>query len=278
MKRFYLHVCIGAILLHHSFSSAWIKPATAALMSSSSILSQVLFQNFYPLANLKPNINIPTAISRFYPLPEEELLNSYSRGNSYLVQGMFSQALRELNRAIDVAPENVEVYMTRGIIFEKLNRWNDAIRDYKHANTLYKKKHFGKDDATAISNLANAESGLQDWEAALKDFTYASQLKSDFLAPQIGRALVSYQLGNKLEASKFFHDIAETYSSFPDGLAANAVLLFEEGKHDESKESWESAIELDDRYTDINWVADIRRWPPNLVNTLRSFLTFHKEN
>lgn len=221
---------------------------------------------------MQPQINIPTAITRFYPLPEEELLNSYSRGNSYLVQGQFKEALRELNRALDVSPDNMEALMTRGITFEKLLRWTDAINDYKHANSAYKSKHFGQDDPTAISNIANAETGLQDWPAAMKDFTYASKLKSDFLAPQIGRALVSYELGDKQSAMKFFHDLTEKYPSFPDAAAAYAVMLFEEGDMPQASSAWDDALELDDRYADIEWVRDIRRWPPQLVSTLTKFL------
>lgn len=64
-------------------------------------------------------------------------------------------------------------------------RWQDAIDDYREANTLIKKRPFARDDPTSFSNLANAETGLDLWEDALRDYTYASKLDANFVAPQV---------------------------------------------------------------------------------------------
>jgi tetratricopeptide (TPR) repeat protein len=218
-----------------------------------------------------PQVNIPTAITTLHPLPQEELVTSYNRGNSYLVMGQFGDALVEFNKAAELAPDSADVYLSRGIVEEKLFQWDAAIADYNKANSILKKRPFSGDDPTVISNIANAETGLLQWENALRDFTKAAQLKSDFLAPQIGRALVLYQLDRPEETFQYFKTLAVKYPYFPDGQAVLAAIYFEKGDLKSANDCWENALEEDSRYEDIDWVLNIRRWPPKLVETLAKF-------
>ena len=114
------------------------------------------------------------------------------------------------------------------------------------------------------------------WKEALKDFAYASSLKSDYEAPRIGKALVQYQLNQKPEAIVYFQLLTSKYPRFADGQAALAVMLFSTSNGDKSiindaLDRWEIALEEDSRYFDVDWVENIRRWPPLLVDDLKSF-------
>ena len=231
-----------------------------------SLIAPLLFSSFEV-----PQVNIPTAITTLHPLPQEELVTSYNRGNSYLMLGQFEDALLQFNAAAELAPESADVFLSRGIVEEKLFLWDAAIADYNKANTIYKKRPFAGDDATAISNIANAETGLLQWENALRDFTKAAQIKSDFLAPQIGRALVLYQLDRPEETYQYFRTLAIKYPYFPDGQAVLAALYFERGDIKAANDCFENAVEEDSRYEDIDWVLNIRRWPPKLVTTFARF-------
>lgn len=244
-----------------------IKGVTAILVASPIFLLPTREE-------FRPNVNLPTALTKFYPLPEEALLNSYSRGNSYLTSGKFPEALRELNRAVELAPTSPDVYMARGIALEKVLKWQDAINDYRKANELFKRFPLAPDDATALSNIANAETGLLQWDKALEDFSKASKLQPGFLAPQIGRALVQYQLGNVDEASRFFTELIDDYPAFPDGLAVLAVIDYDKGDSKNAIENWQAALEIDSRYSDVNWIRDIRRWPPKLCDKLVEFMDY----
>eukprot|EP01031_Cornospumella_fuschlensis_P028203 gene28203-34056_t len=255
-------------------ASAWLQGWVAKQVVASSWLLQ---GTFLPTREqTQPLLNIPAAISKYHPLPQEELLVAYSRGNSYLVSGKFDEALREFDRALEVSPNNADVFVSRGIAEEKLLKWDQAIEDYRKANTILKSRPFGSDDATCMSNIANAETGLGKWTDALRDFNYAIKLKPDFVAPQIGKALVLYQLDNREESWKIFSDMSDTYPDFPDGLAATAVISWDLHKPG-YEDMWQDAIKLDDRYQDVSWVRDIRRWSPKLVETLESFLTNYKK-
>eukprot|EP01038_Epipyxis_sp_PR26KG_P006082 gene6082-8380_t len=212
------------------------------------------------------------------------MLSAYGRGNACLMNGDFGQALNEFNRAIKISPNNPDIYLSRGIANEKLLNWNEAIEDYKYANKLIKSSYnpFAKDDATAISNIANAETGLLQWDQALKDFDYASKLQKDFLAPQIGKALVQYQLNQKEESLAFFKSLVEKYPDFADGLAAFVVISYQFNPtipiDSNIIDDWEKVISLDSRYNDVDWVLDIRRWSPKLVEDLVKFKTVYSSN
>ena len=228
----------------------WFTTSSGLLLffpPNYQLLENIAFTTMVPSVlsrdELAPSVNIPTAIRKLHPLPQEELFNAYGRANSYLISGEFVKALKEFNKALELAPENPDIYLSRGITNEKLENWRDAIDDYKQANSLYKKRPFSGDDATSFSNLGNAETGLGLWEDALQDYTYAAKLKSDFIAPQLGRNLVLYQLGRESESIAYFSALVARYPVFADGQAALAVMLFENGDLDKANEAWEVAVE-----------------------------------
>ena len=89
---------------------------------------------------------------------------------------------------------------------------------------------------------------------------------------QLGRNLVLYELGRPSEAVAYFRALVSKYPNFADGQAALAVMLYAQGiTSQEVTDGWETAVEQDSRYVDIEWVRDIRRWPPALVTSLEAF-------
>ena len=103
------------------------------------------------------------------------------------------------------------------------------------------------------------------------------KLKPDFIAPRIGLAMVQYQLGQVAQATEYFDSLADDYPDFPDGQALLAVALYhdsgsKEGGLDSARVHWAKAVELDPRYADLEWLRDIRRWTPKLVEDTTSFL------
>lgn len=206
---------------------------------------------------------------------KQQQFSVYSQGMNNLVNGNFVDALSKFNLALQLDKTNADVYISRGITYEKLLKWEEAIADYKMANDIFKHSSlFSGDDPIAISNIANAETGLEQWEQALKDFTYSASLKSNYLAPQIGKAFVLYQLDRKDESFEYFRSLSSKYPGFADGDAALAVMYFERSNIKEAQDYWEEALENDSRYLDIDWLQDIRRWPPKLIATYKTFRQF----
>lgn len=216
-------------------------------------------------------LSVPKAITSFHPLPQEELITAYSEANARLMEGYFEEALDRLDLANEINSELPDIWLTRGIIHEKLLLWDDAVQDYERARDLSKKRAlFGREDPTIISNIANAETGQGRWQDALRDFSKAAEMDKTFMAPKIGKSLVLFQVDKKVQALATMKEILDQYpNTFTDGMAAVAVMEYDldpEQNRDRSKVLYEEAVKQDARYADMSWLLEIRRWPPTLVD------------
>ena len=104
-------------------------PLVATTSSSSSSSSSTVMLSLSALDGMKGTDPV---------LPEEELTTSYNRGNAYLMQGQFEDALSSFNRAMELSPNNADILLSRGIVYEKLFKWQNAIDDYQLANSVLK--------------------------------------------------------------------------------------------------------------------------------------------
>jgi len=50
------------------------------------------------------------------------------------------------------------------------------------------------------------------------------------------------------------------------------AALWVNGNQGEAESQWVSAVGTDARYKDIDWVANVRHWPPKMVAALEKFL------
>jgi hypothetical protein len=62
------------------------------------------------------------------------------------------------------------------------------------------------------------------------------------------------------------------YPQFADMRAALSAALWVAGKQGEAESNWVAAVGLDSRYKDMDWVKNIRRWPPTITEALERFL------
>lgn len=255
----------------------------AASICAASQLQFVPTVTFVPYIQLQQKLattsSIPLAVA-----DSTDYASIAAQAMTDLTTGKFEEAVNKFNLVLEARQKvlfsnNADLYLSRGIAYEKLERWDDAIQDYYSANDIYRRNSFfPRDDPVAISNIANAKTGKLLWQEALEGFTYASKLDSNYLAPSIGRALVLYQLERKDDSFAFFADLIDKYPDYPDGLAALAVMSYISGATEDARAYWEQALQLDSRYLDIEWVRSIRRWPPLLVHDLEAFRAALKED
>ncbi|MCM1984417.1 tetratricopeptide repeat protein [Lyngbya confervoides] len=189
-----------------------------------------------------------------------------NRGNARLSQFKLEEAIADFNQSIAIAPDQPGPYVNRGIAWEGKADWDRAIADYNHALEL------DPDDPVTLNNRGNAEGGQGHWEAAQADFERAANLRPGFAMPRINAALASYQLGQKHEALRQMKNLVRRYPMAADTRAALTAMLWDAGQRGEAESNWVSAVGLDPRYRDLDWVSHIRRWPPALVSALQRFL------
>jgi tetratricopeptide (TPR) repeat protein len=189
-----------------------------------------------------------------------------NRGNSRVSQNKLAEAIADYNKSIELAPDAADPYLNRGTAFEAQGRWDDAITDYQRVLEL------NPNDAMAYNNLGNANAGQGKWDDAIAYYQKAAELAPNFAFARANYALALYQTHQTEEAIRTLRNIIRKYPQFPDVRAALTAVLWEQGKKGEAESNWVATVGLDGRYKDLDWVRNIRRWPPVMVAALEKFL------
>ncbi|WPF89521.1 tetratricopeptide repeat protein [Cyanobacterium aponinum AL20118] len=204
-----------------------------------------------------------------------ELINEFpsnpavwsNRGNARVSQNKIAEAIGDYNESIKLAPDAPDPYLNRGVAYEGLGKYQDAIADYQKVLEL------DPEDAMAYNNLGNANAGLENWDEAVKYYHKATELAPNFAFASANESLALYQLGRKQEALTKMRNIVRKYPMFPDMRAALTAVLWEEGKQGEAESNWVATVGMDSRYKNVEWLKEVRRWPPKMIVALENFLT-----
>ena len=189
-----------------------------------------------------------------------------NRGNIRISENKLDEAIEDFNQAIELAPNAPDPYLNRGTALEGKGLYQEAIEDYDRVLEI------DPEDPMAYNNRGNAKAGQQLWDEALIDYQKAVEIDSNYAFARANAALTQYQIGDTDEAIKSMKDIVHRYPMFPDMRAALTAALWEKGKQGEAESNWVAAVGVDNRYQDIKWVEQTRRWPPKMVAALEKFL------
>ena len=192
-----------------------------------------------------------------------------NRGNVRIGQYKLAAAIADYDRSIEIAPEYPDSYLNRGIAYEGQKQWQLAIADYDRVLEI------SPEDPVAYNNRGNAKAGQGKWQEALADYQQAISIAPNFAIARGNASLVTYQTGNRSEAVRQMRNLVRKYPMFSDMRAALAAVLWVEGKQGEAESNWVAAVGLDNRYQNLDWVKNIRRWPPTVVTALEKFLTLN---
>jgi tetratricopeptide (TPR) repeat protein len=189
-----------------------------------------------------------------------------NRGNSRVSQNKLQEALADYNKAVELAPNVTDPYLNRGTALEGLGKWEEAIADYNHVLELDPK------DAMAYNNRGNAKAGLGKWQEAILDYQKATEITPNFAFARANYALALYETSQTEKAIREMRNIVRKYPRFADMRAALTAAYWVTGNKGEAESNWVAAYGLDTRYKDMNWVTNIRRWPPTMAAALDRFL------
>ncbi len=192
-----------------------------------------------------------------------------NRGNVRIGQYKLTEAIADFDRSIEIAPEYPDAYLNRGIAYEGKKLWQKAIADYNHVLEITPQ------DSVALNNRGNAKAGQQKWQDAFEDYQLAANLAPTFPIARGNASLVQYQIGDRVEAIRNMRNLVRKYPMYSDMRAALAAALWVEGQQGEAESNWVAAVGLDNRYQDLDWIKNIRRWPPSMVQALSRFLNLN---
>jgi tetratricopeptide (TPR) repeat protein len=117
---------------------------------------------------------------------EVETLNFRDRARTYVNRGVlqmrqrqFAAARADFDQASDIDPNLGEAYVNRGATYVGEDRYREGVEQIDKGLSLGV-----KDPEKAFFNRGLAHEGLGDLSAAYRDYSRASELKPDWLAPK----------------------------------------------------------------------------------------------
>lgn len=189
-----------------------------------------------------------------------------NRGNVRVIENKLDEAIVDFNQAIELAPNATDPYLNRGSAFEEKKLYQQAIGDYN------KVLEIDPNDAMAYHNRGNVEAAQGLWQEAIADYQKALEISPNFAFANANYALALYQTGQQEQAIRLMRNLVRKYPMFPDIRAALTAALWQKGQQGEAESNWVAAVGMDNRYQDLAWVENTRRWPPLMVVALEKFL------
>lgn len=178
----------------------------------------------------------------------------------------------------------------RGLAREGVYDFANALKDYDEVLRLCAEGGFAPDPYT-VNARGNVKGSLGDWAGARNDYNDAARLfqgakgfkngmsttqrLDGAIYAQANAALASVQLGEEQNALKSLEGLVRRAPNSADARAAVASLYYASGRFEDAEEMWVQACSREigcAQYKDIDYVTRIRRWPPAMVEKLKSFL------
>jgi len=237
------------------------------------------------------------------------MLNDIARGRR---PEKAAEAVGDLNVAIGIMEDDFrrnpgkalyseypDALVRRALAKEELKDWEGAVEDYTRAILLWRPPPGTPDkplrgnarpeegDGLGVNPLVlnfrgNALSQLGLYNEALSDYQEATDIflaDGEFRQASLSKAneaLAMYGDKRLEEAETAMKAVIRKDPGVTDMHVALAAVYWNRGDVGRAEDEWRFACEQIDtgcqQYKDLQWVAEIRRWPPNLTGALSKFL------
>jgi protein O-mannosyl-transferase len=174
---------------------------------------------------------------------EPGFANSYNgRGVIFTGERRINEAIGEFNRAIELNPGYAEAYNNRGFILMNAGRIDEAVRDLNKAIEL--KEGY----AEAYFNRGSAFVNLRRIDEAIKDLTRAVDLNPHYAEAYNNRGSVFVNTKRTNEALKDLNRAIELNSSYAEAYYNRGILFNNEKRYAEAFNDFTKAVELKPDY------------------------------
>lgn len=192
----------------------------------------------------------------------------------------------ERSNGIGAYREYPDAFVQRGLANEGLRDWRGALRDYDKAVSLWGGAGDGV-NPFALSYRARTKAELADLEGALADYRMADSIFSrvdrnveQASYARAGEAVTLYSLGRRDEAIKIAKQVTTRFPGMTDLHVMMAADAWERGERELALNEWSFACDVIStgcsKYRDVQeggWLVEVRRWPSQLVERQRRFLS-----
>lgn len=176
-------------------------------------------------------------------LDPERVVTFNNRASAYFNMGLFEEAVADYTVALEKEPENSVVYWNRGEAYRMLGKYEEAVADYD----MYEQTaELGLGGEFCIKR-AEANVALENFEAALDDYTLAIEGNKSDKTLYLGRANISYEMENYKDAISDYDFYLMDYND-PIALGNRGYCHYMLGNIDKALEDLNTCIELKEDY------------------------------
>ncbi|MFN8373426.1 MAG: toll/interleukin-1 receptor domain-containing protein [Anaerolineae bacterium] len=197
------------------------------------------------------------------PVPQKKHLRAealYDRGVTHWRLGDVDEALNNYNKALQLVPDYVTAYTSRGIAYTAKELYERALADFAKAMAIE------AEYAPAYNSRGSLYRAIGYYDLAIADYTQAVTLYPQFDKPYNNRGELWFSVGHYEEALADFKRAEELKPDYPFGIAGMAITYHAMGNVEEAKRLWRKLIEMNKYYKNLQWVKKQLRWDEILIN------------
>ncbi len=161
--------------------------------------------------------------------------------------GKMTQALSELETALEINPSNSSWHFNKGLTLDAINRFDDAINEYEISLQL------SPNDLEILNSLAVDYTRTGQYDLAIATFEQIQQLDTKFEPCYCNRIITYTEMGQ--------HDLAEQMFYLAQQINPDCALcyynignsLFARGRYAEAIRCWLRTAELEPTHPEINY-------------------------
>ena len=162
----------------------------------------------------------------------------FQQGNFLLMLNQISMAIEAYSHAIDLNPDNADIYINRGAAYSKKGNYDFAIDDCNKAIQLYPSYPL------AYSNRGNAYNSKGEYDFAITDLERAIELKPDYAEAYNNRGN-SYKAKHKYDLAIENYDKAiQLNPELPEAYCNRGTAYSAKDEVERAIENYDKAIQL----------------------------------
>jgi tetratricopeptide (TPR) repeat protein len=161
-----------------------------------------------------------------------------SRGVAYNSLGRYKEAIEDLSQAIRIKPDYAEAYTDLGIVYSNLGRYNDAIDAHKQAIRI--RPYY----AEAHNNLGNAYDGLGRDTDAIEAYKQAIRINPDLATVHYNLGVAYRKLGRYPDAVEAYKQAIRIKPDYADAYINLGVAYGKLGRYPDAVEVYKQAIRI----------------------------------
>jgi len=162
-----------------------------------------------------------------------------NRGNTYIELQDYNNAIKDYNKAIELNSNFSEAYNNRGFSYKNITKFNNAIKDYDKAIEI------SPEVAIFYTNRGSVFFELNKYNEAIEDFNKAIELEPSDPILYSNRGSGYYGMKNHKKAIKDFNKAIELKSNLGIAYSNRGGAFFDLGEYRKAFNDFNLAIKLE---------------------------------